>query len=64
MLTPFKNIELTSRSSYVDVIAILLLLKCGIFTSIEASQLQGKETVKQYYAKHLDQETINDIFTA
>ena len=31
MLTPFKNIELTSRSSYVDVIAILLLLSTAFF---------------------------------
>jgi hypothetical protein len=55
---------ISSLTSVAACFAILLLLKCGIFTSIEASQLQGKQTVKQYYAKHLDQDTINDIFTA
>ena len=55
---------ISSITSTAACFAILLLLKCGIFTSMETSQRQGQETVKQYYAKHLDQDTINDIFTA
>ena len=53
---------ISSITSTAACFAILLLLKCGIFTSMETSQRQGKETVKQYYAKHLDQDTMNDIF--
>ncbi|MBW8015027.1 MAG: hypothetical protein FVQ82_02495 [Planctomycetes bacterium] len=55
---------ISSITSTAACFAILLLLKCGIFSSMEYSQQQGQETVKQYYAKHLDQDTINDIFTA
>ncbi|MCF7954895.1 MAG: hypothetical protein K9M75_03740 [Phycisphaerae bacterium] len=55
---------ISSITSTAACFAILLLLKCGIFTSMETSQKQGKQAVKHYYAKHLDQDTMNDIFTA
>lgn len=54
----------SSITSMAACFAILLLLKCGIFTSMETSQKQGKETVEQFYAKHLDQDIMDDIFTA
>ena len=55
---------ISSITSMAACFAILLLLKCGIFSSMEYSQQQGQETVQQFYAKHLDQDTMNDIFTA
>jgi len=52
----------SSITSAAACFAVVVLLKCGIFTSIEKSQKQGKETLKQYYSNRLDQETIDDIF--
>ena len=42
-------------------IAIVLLLKIGVFSSIDSFQKQGKNTVEQYYAKHLGDDLAKDI---
>lgn len=56
--------HISSLLSTAACIAVVILLKVGIFSSMESAKVQGTETVKQYYAKHLDKDTINDIFTA
>lgn len=55
---------ISSITGAVACIAILLLLKIGIFSSIDSLHEKGTESLKQYYAKQLDEDTINDIFTA
>lgn len=55
---------ITSIANTAACIAILVLLKVGIFSSIDTFQEKGKQSIKQYYAKQLDEDTINDIFTA
>ena len=43
-------------------IAVVLLLKVGVFSSMDTFQKQGKKTVEQYYAKHLGPDLAKDIF--
>ena len=45
-------------------IAILVLLKVGIFSSTENAQKQARRTVKQYYAKHVGQDLTDELFGA
>jgi anti-sigma factor RsiW len=43
-------------------ILILVLLKLGVFSSMDNIQRHGNSAVKHYYSRHLDQGTVNDIF--
>ncbi|MBA7609583.1 hypothetical protein ES703_16774 [subsurface metagenome] len=45
-------------------IAILLLMKIGVFSSMDKFQREGQKVVKQYYASHVGQEMADEIFTA
>jgi len=45
-------------------IVVVALLKAGIFSSMENLQDQGEQTMQHYYAKHLDEDTFNEIFNA
>lgn len=45
-------------------IAIIVLLKVGVFSSMDNYHEQGKEAVQHYYAKHLGDELADDIFNA
>jgi len=45
-------------------IAILLLMKIGVFSSMDKFQTEGQKVVKQYYASHVGQEMADEIFTA
>ena len=40
---------------------VLLLLRMGVFSSLTKIQDQGQQFVKQYYARHLDQDLYDDI---
>lgn len=44
-------------------IAILLLMKIGVFSSMDKFQTEGQKVVKQYYASHAGQEMADEIFT-
>jgi hypothetical protein len=44
-------------------IAILFLMKVGIFSSANAFQSHGQKALRQYYASHVGEELTNDIFT-
>ncbi len=44
-------------------IAILLLMKIGVFSSMDKFQRQGQKVVKQYYSSHVGQEMADEIFT-
>ena len=43
-------------------IAILLLMKIGIFSSMDKFQTQGQKIVKQYYASQIGEDLANEIF--
>lgn len=45
-------------------IAVIVLLKMGVFASMQDIQKQGETVVRGYYAKHLDGETVDDLFNA
>jgi anti-sigma factor RsiW len=45
-------------------IAILFLMKVGIFSSMDKFQAEGQKAVKQYYANHAGQDMANEIFSA
>ncbi len=45
-------------------VAVIVLLKVGVFSSMNSVQKHGKTVVKQYYVKHLGQEVADEIFTA
>ncbi len=40
---------------------VLVLLRMGVFSSLTKIQDQGEQFVKQYYARHLDQDLYDDI---
>ncbi|MHC4462373.1 MAG: hypothetical protein ACYS6W_12900 [Planctomycetota bacterium] len=48
----------------VACLAILFLMKIGVFSSMNKFQRQGQKVVKQYYAGHVGQEMADEIFTA
>jgi len=41
---------------------ILFLLKCGIFTSMDKLQTNGKKAYKQYYASQLGEDMAEELF--
>jgi hypothetical protein len=43
-------------------IAILLLSKIGIFSTIKHSQMAGEKAVRHLYASHLDADTTDEVF--
>lgn len=45
-------------------IAILLLMKIGVFSSMDKVQTKGQKVMKQYYAGHIGQDLADEIFTA
>ena len=44
-------------------IIVVILMKTGIFSSMDRFKRQGNTAMKHYYAKHLDEQSVNDIFT-
>lgn len=53
-----------SLANAAACIAILLLMKSGIFSSMDKFQAEGQKVVKQYYASHLGEELTDEIFSA
>ena len=45
-------------------IAILLLMKVGVFSSMDKFQTQGQEVIKQYYATRAGQDVADELFSA
>ena len=53
------------RQSFAHVaacVALLLLSKIGIFSTISNSQLAGRRAVRHLYANHLDADTTDEMF--
>jgi hypothetical protein len=43
-------------------IAVLFLMKIGVFFSMDKFQTEGKKTIKQYYASHIGKDLTDEIF--
>ncbi len=53
-----------SLANAVACLAVLFLMKIGIFSSMEKFQTQGSRAVKNYYTTHVGQEMADEIFSA
>jgi len=53
-----------STANVAACLAILFLMKIGIFCSMEQLQTRGQEVLKQYYAGHVGQDLADEIFSA
>jgi hypothetical protein len=45
-------------------VAILLLMKMGVFSSMDKFQSEGRKVARQYYASQIGQDMADDIFSA
>ena len=53
-----------STANVAACITILLLMKIGVFSSMDKFQSEGQKVVKQYYASHVGDDLTNEIFPA
>jgi hypothetical protein len=56
------NVHKSSAVNIAACIAILFLMKTGIFYSVDTCQDQGKKALKQYYINQVGEDLANDIF--
>jgi len=53
-----------SISHAAACLAILILMRCGIFSGMEKFQSEGQKVIHQYYVSNLGEDLTDDIFTA
>jgi len=53
-----------STANVAACITILLLMKIGIFSSMDTFQTQGQKAVEQYYASQVGEDLADEIFSA
>lgn len=53
-----------SVANVAACISILLLVKIGVFSSMDKFQSRSQEIFRQYYAEHIGQDMADEIFTA
>jgi len=53
-----------SAANVAACIAILLLMKIGIFSSMDKFQTQGQKVVEQYYASQVGEDLADEVFSA
>lgn len=53
-----------SAANVAACIAILLLMKIGIFSSMDKFQAQGQKVVEQYYASQVGEDLADEVFSA
>lgn len=53
-----------STANVAACIAILLLMKIGIFSSMDKFQTQGQKVVEQYYASQVGEDLADEVFSA
>jgi len=54
----------SSAANVAACIAILFLMKIGVFSFMDKFQSEGQKVVKQYYVNQVGEDLANDIFTA
>ena len=52
-----------STANAAACIAILLLMKAGVFSSVDQFQIRGQKVIKQYYASQVGEDLANEIFS-
>jgi hypothetical protein len=52
-----------SAANLAACIVILLLMKTGVFSSMNNLQTQGQKVIKQYYVKQLGEDLADEVFT-
>ncbi len=58
------GVHLIPLSKTAACLGVILFLKMGILTSMDNFRRQGDNAVKHHYAKYLDQEYADEIFSA
>jgi len=53
-----------SFANLAACLVILLLMKVGVFTSVDRFQSEGENVVRHYYANHVGEDMANDVFSA
>ena len=53
-----------SLANLAACLVILLLMKVGVFSSVDKFQSEGERVVKHYYASQAGEDLANDIFSA
>jgi len=56
------NVHKSSAANVAACIAILFLMKTGVFYSVDTFQDQGKKAIKQYYINEIGEDLASDIF--
>ena len=51
-----------SIGSLAACIAVLVLMKIGVFSSMDTVQNQGRKAIKQYYVKQIGPDLANEVF--
>jgi len=51
-----------SAANIAACITILLLVKIGVFSSMDKFQTHGQKVVRQYYVNHVGEDLTNDLF--
>ena len=51
-----------SVGHWAACVAVLLLMKMGVFSSMDSFQTEGQEVMKQYYTRQVGQELAEDVF--
>lgn len=53
-----------SLGNLAACVTILLLMKVGVFSSMDMFQTEGQEVMRQYYAKQVGQDLAEEVFPA
>ncbi|HUS73726.1 MAG TPA: hypothetical protein VMY06_11740 [Sedimentisphaerales bacterium] len=53
-----------SAANVAACIAILLLMKIGIFSSMDTFQTKGQKVIEQYYASQVGEDLADEVFSA
>lgn len=51
-----------SFGSLAACLAILILMKVGVFSSMDTVQVKGRKVMKQYYARNVGQDLADEVF--
>lgn len=51
-----------SFGSLAACLAVLILMKIGVFSSMDTVQVKGRKVMKQYYARNVGQDLADDVF--
>lgn len=53
-----------SAANFAACVAIMFLVKAGLFTSMDQFESKGQKVIRQYYARQVGQDLADDVFTS